>query len=148
MVLPFKPDLIISSPMSHAIQTAQTTFCHILQDSAAVPFIIWPDVQEAHDAICNKGVSHSALLEIFLDLDFSLCMEEWDYEPHSDSAALERAERVKAALLKCDEKDIVIVSHRGFISYLVGGPQFTNCGKLTSTVMPFSFLMPPVIRRN
>jgi len=35
-------------------------------------------------------------------------MEEWDYEPHSDGAALERAERVKAALWKCDEKDIVI----------------------------------------
>jgi hypothetical protein len=97
--------------MSRAIQTAQTAFCHIWQDPAAVPFIIWPNVWEAHDAICNKGVSCSTLLEIFPDLDFSLCMEEWDYEPHSDGAALERAERVKAALFKCDEKDIVIVSH-------------------------------------
>jgi len=127
MVLSFKPDLIISSPMSRAIQTTQTAFCHILQGPAAVPLTIWPDLREAHDAICNKGVSRSALLEIFPDLDFSLCMEEWDYEPHSDGAALERAERVKAALWKCDEKDIVIVSHRAFISYLVGGPQFTNC---------------------
>ncbi|KAF8810960.1 phosphoglycerate mutase-like protein, partial [Phlegmacium glaucopus] len=127
MVLPFKPDLIISSPMSRAIQTAQIAFCHILQGPAAVPLTIWPDLREAHDAICNKGVPRSALIEIFPNLDFSLCMEEWDYEPHSDGTALEQAERVKAALWKCDEKDIVIVSHQEFILYLVGGPQFTNC---------------------
>jgi len=127
MVLPFKPDLIISSPMSRAIQTAQIAFRHILQGPFAVPLMIWPDLREGYDDICNVGLSRFALSEMFPDLDFSLCMEEWDYEPHSDGAALERAERVKAALWKCDEKDIVIVSHRGFISYLVGGPQFTNC---------------------
>ncbi|KAF8312887.1 histidine phosphatase superfamily [Amanita rubescens] len=129
MVLPFKPDLIISSPMSRAIQTAQTAFYNILRGPAAVPLMIWPDLREISDAIFNQGVSRFALLEKFPDLDFSLCMEEWDYEPHSYIAALERAERVKAALWKCDEKDIVIVSHQGFISYLVEGPLFSNCGK-------------------
>jgi broad specificity phosphatase PhoE len=114
--------------MTRTIQTALTAFGPILQGPGAVPLIVWPDLREAHDAICNKGVSRSMLMESFPHLDFSLCMVEWEYEAHSDEAAIRRAEKVKADLWECNAMDILIISHRGFISYLVAGSEFSHCG--------------------
>lgn len=115
--------------MRRTIDTALTTFSEILKGPYAVPFEIWPDLREAHDAICNKGASRVKLVEAFPALDFSLCREEWDYEEHSNEAAIKRAERAKAELWRREEQDIVIISHRAFISYLVAGSQFSNCGE-------------------
>ncbi|KAJ6622219.1 phosphoglycerate mutase-like protein [Mycena sp. CBHHK59/15] len=133
--LPFRADLVICSPMARTIQTAFAAFPDILQSQdSPVPLEIWPDLREAHDAVCNLGVSRSKLAETFPGLDFSLCREEWDYEPHSDEVARERATRVRAALAGRPEQNILLVSHRGFIAYLVSGPQFSNCELRSYTV--------------
>jgi hypothetical protein len=70
-------------------------------------------------------------METFPNLDFSSCMAEWEYEAHSDENAFKRAVKIKEDLWKCDARDIVLVSHRGFISYLIAEPSsvFRNCGR-------------------
>ena len=55
VTLTFKPDLIISSPMTGAIQTASTAFGSILRGPAAVPLLIWPNLRESHDASATRA---------------------------------------------------------------------------------------------
>ncbi|KAJ6501883.1 phosphoglycerate mutase-like protein [Mycena sanguinolenta] len=124
--LGFQPDLIICSPMTRTIQIAFALFPDLLSQ-CAIAIEIWPDLREAHDAICNKGVSRAELSAAFPGLDFSRCNEDWDYEAHSPDGAARRAERVRTALAERPEKRILLVGHRGFIDYLVPGPQFSNC---------------------
>ncbi|KAF8205493.1 phosphoglycerate mutase-like protein [Mycena galopus ATCC 62051] len=137
--LGFQPDLIICSPMTRTIQTALAVFPDLLSQS--IPVEIWPDMREAHDAICNKGLSRTELSAAFLGLDFSRCSQEWDYEAHSPKAATSRAERVRAALAERPEQNILIVGHRGFIDYLVAGPQFSNCELRSYTLGPDDILI-------
>lgn len=114
--------------MNRTINTALAVLPDLLSQSA-ITVEIWPDMREAHDAICNKGVSRAELSAAFPDLDFSRCNEEWDYEDHSHDAATRRAERVRTVLAERSEQNILLVGHRGFIDYLVAGPQFANCGR-------------------
>ncbi|KAJ7481031.1 histidine phosphatase superfamily [Mycena galericulata] len=126
--LNFRPDLIICSPMVRTIQTAMSAFPDLLdQPSSATILEIWPDLREAHDAVCNLGVSRAKLSAAFPGVDLSHCSEEWDYEEHSDEAAALRAERVRTALAQRPEQNILLISHRVFIDCLVAGPQFANC---------------------
>ncbi|KAJ6531062.1 phosphoglycerate mutase-like protein [Mycena capillaripes] len=127
--LGFRPDLIICSPMTRTIQTALAVFPDLLSPEFTIAVEIWPDLREAHDAICNKGVPRTELSAAFPALDFSRCIDEWDYESHSRKSATQRAERVRKALAERPEQNILLVTHRGFINYLiqVAGPQFSNC---------------------
>ncbi|KAJ6526216.1 histidine phosphatase superfamily [Mycena vulgaris] len=136
----FEPELIICSPMVRTIQTALAAFPDLLPQSK-IAVEIWPDLREAHDAICNKGVPRATLAAAFPRLDFSRCREEWDYEAHSDEVAIQRAGRVRAALAERPEQDILLISHRGFISYLVSGPQFSNCELRSYTFGPGNALV-------
>ncbi|KAJ7706848.1 histidine phosphatase superfamily [Mycena rosella] len=126
--LAFQPDLIICSPMVRTIQTALAAFPDLLPlHQSKTTLEIWPDLREAHDAICNKGVARTQLAAAYPELDFSRCREDWDYEAHSDEVAIQRAKRVRAVLAERPEQSILLISHRGFIDYLVSGPRFSNC---------------------
>ncbi|KAJ7766607.1 phosphoglycerate mutase-like protein [Mycena metata] len=133
--LSFQPDLIICSPMTRTIQTALATFPHLLAQNPA-SLEIWPDLREAHDAVCNQGVSRAKMAAAFPQVDFSRCSEEWDYEVHSAEAATRRAKRVRAALAERTERNTLLVGHRGFIDYLVAGPRFSNCELRSYTFGP------------
>ncbi|KAF7547251.1 hypothetical protein G7Z17_g7864 [Cylindrodendrum hubeiense] len=128
--LPAQPDLIIVSPMTRTVQTALLVFPHLLDASPAkVEVQIWPDLREGYDAICNKGVARADLAIKFPQFDFSACSEEWDYPPHSPEDATVRAERVRHRLkaLSSSYKHIFLVTHRGFIAFLVQGDRFDVC---------------------
>ncbi|KAJ7745499.1 histidine phosphatase superfamily [Mycena olivaceomarginata] len=112
--LDFQPDLVICSPMNRTINTALAVLPDLSQSATT------------RTTIC-KGVSRAELSAAFPDLDFSRCNEEWDYEDHSHDAATRRAERVRTVLAERSEQNILLVGHRGFIDYLVAGPQFANC---------------------
>lgn len=85
---------------------------------------VWPDLREAHDAICNKGIIDRADLQAkFPHLDFSECSKKWDYPPHTIKDATMRAERVRHRL-ETSYKNILLVTHRGFIAFLVQGTRF------------------------
>ncbi|KAF1823080.1 uncharacterized protein K489DRAFT_424965 [Dissoconium aciculare CBS 342.82] len=115
--------------MTRTIQTALNAFPSILELPRKVPVQVWPDLREAHDAICNKGISRAGLAERFPQFDFTECSEHWDYPAHAVEAATSRAERVRARLekLSSTHRNIVVISHRGFIAFLVHGSQFDVC---------------------
>lgn len=124
---PNTPDLIIISPMTRTIQTAINMFPFLSgTNNCSVPVQIWPDLREAHDAICNKGVSRAELQTRYPQFDFAECHEEWDYAVHTIENATIRAERVRSRLqeLSLTYKTIAVITHRGFIAYLVQGLRF------------------------
>jgi len=126
------PDLIVISPMTRTIQTAMIAFPSLIGagvDPLQVEVQIWPELREAYEAECCKGLSRSAMTGKFPQLDFSRCSEEWDYEPHSVGDTVKRAEVVRERLLQLSKtyKNIAIVSHRGFLAYLVQGDRFELC---------------------
>jgi broad specificity phosphatase PhoE len=100
----------------------------VLQDMAhsPIPTQIWPDLREANDAICNIGLARADVQAKFPQFDFSECEENWSYASHNVADATERAERVRRRLLDLSAKfkNIAVISHRGFIAYLVSGQRF------------------------
>ncbi|EHK19767.1 uncharacterized protein TRIVIDRAFT_68229 [Trichoderma virens Gv29-8] len=127
---PAEPDLILVSPMTRTIQTALIVFSrHLKTSPTKVELQVWPDLREAHDAVCNRGVSRAEMAAKFPQFDLSACHEEWDYLPHSFEDAVMRAERVRRRLkdLSRSYKNIFLVTHRGFIAFLVKGERFDVC---------------------
>ena len=130
------PSAIVTSPMTRTIQTARTRnlfpSAFTTEGPNAIPLYIWPDLREAHDAICNQGRSRAKMEALHPGLDFSACDEEWNYKPHcfEDAAAADRAAEVRKELMNLPGPHIVVVGHRGFISFLVDTNQvdFGNCG--------------------
>jgi broad specificity phosphatase PhoE len=119
--------------MTRTIETALLAFKSQLATlPVRVEVQIWSDLREAHDAICNTGNSRADLTAKFTQFDFSECSEEWDYAPHSHEEAGIRAERVRKRLkdLSGSYKHIVLITHRGFIAFLVQGERFGVCGKI------------------
>ncbi|KAF2786726.1 phosphoglycerate mutase-like protein [Melanomma pulvis-pyrius CBS 109.77] len=130
IAIPATPDLLLISPMTRTIQTALNAF-PFLQEPAPFPIEvqIWPALREAHDAICNVGVGRAALGAQFPQFDFSRCPEEWDHGPTTREGATARAEEVRVRLkeLSATYANIVLVTHRGFIAFLVKGRRFDVC---------------------
>jgi broad specificity phosphatase PhoE len=127
VTLPVTPDLIIISPMTRTIQTAINIFPLLrTAGTSEIPVQIWPDLREANDATCNKGVSRKDMQTKFPQFDFGECHETWDYATHTITSAVARAERVRRRLhdLSATFKNIVLISHRGLIAFVVQGQRF------------------------
>jgi broad specificity phosphatase PhoE len=121
------PDLIVISPMTRTIQTAMNVFPFLqVAGSSAIPVEIWPELREANDAICNKGLSRADIKTKFPQFDFSECHETWDYANHTTTGASARAERIRQRLnrLSTKYKSIAVISHRGLLAFLVQGRRF------------------------
>jgi broad specificity phosphatase PhoE len=126
------PDLIIISPMTRTIQTAIAVFGPlILGSEPKIKVQIWPELREAHDHICCQGSSKEEMMIKFPDFNFSGCHDEWDYPTHTTESAVARGEEVRRKLRGLIEKHkhIVLITHRGFVAFLVQGPRFQTCGK-------------------
>ena len=124
------PDLIVISPMTRTIQTALNAFPSILGSAPTHTKVqIWPDLREAHDANCNKGVSRTELSAKFPQFNFAECPEEWDHPPHTTEDASIRAEVVRQRLKGLSEQyvNIALITHRGFIAFLIKGDRFDVC---------------------
>ncbi|KAF3908952.1 hypothetical protein ABW20_dc0100113 [Dactylellina cionopaga] len=125
--IPAIPDLIVISPTTRTIQTAMNAFPSIL---GSIPFQaevqIWPDLREAHDANCGKGLARAEMLAKFPQFDFAKCPEEWDHPPHTTEGATTRAEIVRQRLkeLSKEYSNIALVTHRLFIAFLVQGDRY------------------------
>lgn len=128
--IPAIPDLIIISPMTRTIQTAMNIFPDIFNTAPfPVEVQIWPDLRETYEAECNKGLSRNDVSAKFPQLDFANCPEKWDHPPHTVEAATLRAEAVRKRLRELSKtyKNIVLITHRGFIAFLVQGVRFEVC---------------------
>ena len=119
--IPVTPNLIVISPMTRTIQTAINTFPSIL---GSTPFQadvqIWPDLREAHDANCNKGLSRAEMKAKFPQFDFEECLEEWDHAPHTIEGATTRVEAVCWRLKELSKTytNITLITHRGLLHSL------------------------------
>lgn len=125
--LTVRPDLILISPMTRTIETAMNIFPFLAEVGPFdTPTQIWPDLREANDAICNKGLSRAELASKFPQFDFSECHEKWDYPEHSIEGATARAERVRKRLrdLSATHNNIAVITHRGIKAFLVKGKRF------------------------
>jgi hypothetical protein len=128
--------------MTRTIQTATLAFGHLIDRcqsdnlslSKNVEVQIWPELRETHDGASSKGLSRVELKAKFPRFDFSACNELWDYPPHNTKNATTRAEEARRRLstLSKSYKNIILVTHAGFIRYLVEGPSFGVCGMTSS----------------
>lgn len=127
------PNLIVISPMTRTIQTAINAFPSILSPTSVFPVQpevqIWPDLREAHDANCNKGLSRIDISAKFPQLDFKECPGEWNHPPHTIEDAVRRAEGVRRRLKELSQRypNIAVITHRVFIAFLVRGRRFDVC---------------------
>ena len=118
--------------MTRTTQTALLAFDSLI---GTLPFQVevqvWPDLREAHDANCNKGLSRAEMARKFPQLNFVDRSETWDYAPHTVEGAAARAESVRRRLkdLGTLYKNIFLLTHRGFIAFLVKGERYDVCGK-------------------
>lgn len=132
--------------MRRTIQTAIAAFPTAIKhdcNEEPIPIEVWPDLREAHDAICNHGSPVDVLQREFPDLDLSECKAEWTYETHTHERAEKRAEVVRQRLKDHPAEKIVCITHRGFIAYLVESDIFANCG-----TSPFLFYIMLIFFRN
>ncbi|TVY16363.1 putative phosphatase [Lachnellula arida] len=121
-----EPDLILISPMTRTIQTALLAFSPLID---RVQVQVCPELREAHDAVCNTGVGRADLIAKFPQCDFSACSETWDYPLLSVEQATLRAQdlRQHLSVLSNSYKNILLITHRGFIAYLVEGSRYDLC---------------------
>ncbi|KAL1967103.1 hypothetical protein VTN77DRAFT_3627 [Rasamsonia byssochlamydoides] len=97
--------------------------------------LVDPEVQAHSSRPCDTGSPREVLQSLFphLSTSFAGLALDWQLKqgPYSadDEAVAKRAERVRRRLverfsqLRGPRRDIVIVSHGGFITYLTGDPQ-------------------------
>ncbi|KAF2683326.1 phosphoglycerate mutase-like protein [Lentithecium fluviatile CBS 122367] len=128
--MPVSPHLILISPMTRTLQTAMNIFPFLREPAPhPIPVQIWPELREAHDAICNIGLSRADMQARYPHFDFSECNEEWDYSLHTSEGATARAERVRARLKALAESynNIAVITHRGLVAFLAKGRRFNVC---------------------
>lgn len=130
-VSPDLPNLILISPLSRAIQTAQIVFGEVASFNGPAEIQIWPELRECNNAISSQGSTVTVLREKFPTYDFSECHEEWDYEKETHATAVARAERVRARIKELSQRyrKIWVLTHSIFLSYLVNvdGNHFWTC---------------------
>lgn len=125
-----RPELIVSSPLTRTLQTAQLSFGPQRALSRA-PMIALESVRETVNFLCDARRDRSVLASEFTDVDFSGCPDDADplwrryekvhgtqaeYSGHRESDDLPniatRARSAFAWLAARPEKEIVIVSHQ------------------------------------
>ncbi|THW37462.1 hypothetical protein D6D22_07177 [Aureobasidium pullulans] len=116
-------DLICSSPMRRAIQTAK--YCFPSQLERDGPLLLVPLAQENTDLPCDTGSNPAALMQEFGNLvDASMVEEGWNSKTGiyaSAPAALEeRARQFRAWLKQRPEQDVAVVGHGVFWHYVTG----------------------------
>lgn len=119
-------DLVVASPLKRTIYTALKSFPKPLE-SKNLKVIVLPELQETSDLPCDTGSDVAELEREFqgqrLDLANLHTPENatWNnkkdrWAPDSD-AILARAKVARLWLLARPEKDIVVVTHGGFLHY-------------------------------
>lgn len=118
-------DLLCASPMRRTVQTAHLCFPHHSQHPKTRPILLLPDAQEDLDDPCDTGSSPAHLKREFGRLiDLQYVHEGWndkrDENGTSVCALTERATRLRQWIHGRSEREIVIVSHGGFLHYVTG----------------------------
>ncbi|OJJ50207.1 hypothetical protein ASPZODRAFT_58164 [Penicilliopsis zonata CBS 506.65] len=119
-------DLITASPLRRTLYTALHSFKPVLDANKDLKVIALPDVQETSDVPCDTGSDPEVLQREFheekgLPVDLSLVHAEWNnksgrYAP-TNEAIKKRARAARRWLKARPEKEIIVVTHGGFLHY-------------------------------
>ena len=121
-------ELVTASPLRRTIYTGLHTFAPVFErTNGAVKLIALPDVQETSDVPCDTGSDPNVLHEELVvakgaPVDLGLVTERWNikegrYAP-TNQAIKHRAREARRWLKARSEKEIVLVTHGGFLHYL------------------------------
>ncbi|KAJ5523341.1 phosphoglycerate mutase-like protein [Penicillium frequentans] len=119
-------DLVVASPMRRAIHTGLEAFSQTFEAKPWLKMIALPDLQEVSDFPCDIGTERADLQKEMekanLPVDLSFVENDWTkkigrYEPTREKIRA-RARDARAWLKARPEKEIVVVSHGGFLHFL------------------------------
>lgn len=118
-------DLVVASPLRRTIYTALQAFSPVFEAHPDLKLIAHPDLQETSDVACDTGSDPETLRreveENGLPVDLSLLYDGWNikkdrYAPTNDAIKC-RAREARRWLKARPEKDIIVVTHGGFLHY-------------------------------
>lgn len=127
-------ELVVTSPLSRAVQTALLAF-----EGLGIPLLVQPLAREWRYTYCDIGRSGAELAARFPGLDFAHLEESWWYEGGggADGFVEEPAEHVGRRIQQLvgwlearSERHIAVVGHGAFFEKMTG-ICLPNCGKLT-----------------
>ncbi|KAJ5595202.1 phosphoglycerate mutase family protein [Penicillium hispanicum] len=144
-----KIELVTASPLRRTIYTALESFGPVFEAHPDMKLIALPDVQETSDVPCDTGSEPQALREEFADknVDLELVREGWNnktdrYAP-TNHALKERARAARRWLKARPEKEIVVVTHGGFLHYFTedweDSSQYQGTGWVNTEFRSFVF---------
>ncbi|BCR92545.1 uncharacterized protein ACHE_80445A [Aspergillus chevalieri] len=120
-------ELVTASPLRRTLYTALHSFEPAFEKGDDVKLIALPDVQETSDVPCDTGSDPEVLKEEFVEkglpVDLGLLRDGWNnkfegrYQP-TNQAIKDRARDARRWLKARPEKEIVVVTHGGFLHYL------------------------------
>ncbi|KAB8071169.1 histidine phosphatase superfamily [Aspergillus leporis] len=120
-----KVELVTASPLRRTIYTALQSFMPVFEARKDTKLILLPDVQETSDVPCDTGsdpdVLRKEMEEKGLPVDSTLVHEGWNnktgqYAP-THAAIKKRARDARRWLKARPEKEIIVVTHGGFLHY-------------------------------
>ncbi|KAJ5993851.1 hypothetical protein N7451_009575 [Penicillium sp. IBT 35674x] len=116
-------DLVTASPLRRTIYTALESFEPVFQAHPEFKLIALPDLQETSDVPCDTGSEPKTLQQEFAgkNVDLDMVHDGWNsktgrYAP-TNAALRERARAARRWLKARPEKEIVMVTHGGFLHY-------------------------------
>lgn len=140
-VFPFNDqiDLIVASPIKRTVYTALLSFENTISNKK-MTVITLPELQETSDAPCDTGSDKAELEREFegQPVDLALVVPGWNVKQGRWAPAAEAIEercRVARNWLRArSEKDIVVVTHGGYLHYLTD--DWSDSGKFAGTYCP------------
>jgi broad specificity phosphatase PhoE len=134
--------VVVTSPLTRAVQTTLAAFAHILDkqvvgDSGTdngARLILDPNLQERSTLLCDTGSDRATLEKLFPNLNFGVLGNHWYIKEGAyiaDDAAVEARAKVERETLRDlteglekgraaqGKKDVVVVTHGVFMKFLV-----------------------------
>ncbi|KAJ5596097.1 hypothetical protein N7450_002555 [Penicillium hetheringtonii] len=142
-------DLITASPLRRTIYTAFESFGPVFDAHPDMKLIALPDVQETSDVPCDTGSDPQALKEEFAGkpIDLDLVHDGWNnktgrFAP-TNKALKERARAARRWLKARPEKEIIVVTHGGYLHYFTedweDSSQYQGTGWVNTEYRTYTF---------
>ncbi|KAK5163893.1 uncharacterized protein LTR77_010287 [Saxophila tyrrhenica] len=118
-----KVDLVVASPLKRTVYTALLSFESVLKEKK-LKIICLPELQETSDLPCDTGSAPDELAKEFEGKPVDLSLVNWGWNSKRmkwapNAPAIERrAREARQWLMARPEKEIVVVSHGGYLHYL------------------------------
>ncbi|KAK4984350.1 hypothetical protein LTR50_006646 [Elasticomyces elasticus] len=141
-------DCIVASPIKRTIATALLAFQSDIE-AKNLTVIALPEIQETSDLPCDTGSDVAEIAREFdgRPVDLSLVKEGWNNKQGkwapTAKAIDARAREARSWLMQRPEKEIVVVTHGGFLHYFTedwtGSQRYTGTGWANTEYRSYTF---------